>query len=166
MSGLSSYKGHRCIALLYGISLGIFSHVIFRGNRNMYLVRMLRLGLIKKALRKFECLSLRKEIDITNVRLCFLPVSRTYVWVYSKAVTNFILDKYSNFYVSRRTKWNSGALFYAALIFFVSFFYQEKKENDAFKSLNCVRKVLHSCNEQNISSGLFELSCTMNHSVT
>ncbi len=39
--------------------------------RIKYLVRILRTGLIKKALRKFEWLSLRNEIDVTNARICF-----------------------------------------------------------------------------------------------
>ena len=35
------------------------------------LVRIFRVGLIKKALRKLKCLSLRNEIDVTNAWLYF-----------------------------------------------------------------------------------------------
>ena len=51
----------------------------------------------KKALRKFECLSLRNEIDVTKVWKSF-SVGKSYlVWLSTNVVTDFILDKHLNF---------------------------------------------------------------------
>ncbi len=44
--------------------------------------RKLFYGLIKKALRKFECVALKNEIDVTDIWLCYLFVSRTKAWLY------------------------------------------------------------------------------------
>ena len=59
--------------------------------------RKLFYGLIKKALRKFECLALKNEIDVTDVWLCYLFVSRTKAWLYFEDQANFILARHSNF---------------------------------------------------------------------
>ena len=74
------------------------------------------LGLIKKALRKFEWMSLRNEIDAEKAWDCTLLVSRTIAGICTIVWTNFILDNHSNF-----------SFFYKALIFFVTFLYQNKK---------------------------------------
>jgi hypothetical protein len=41
-------------------------------------------GLIKKTLRKFECVALRNEIKVTGTWLCNLPVSCTEARTYSE----------------------------------------------------------------------------------
>ena len=51
----------------------------------------------KKALRKFECLSLRNEINVTNVCKSFTVGKSYLVWLCTNVVTDFILDKHSNF---------------------------------------------------------------------
>ena len=63
----------------------------------MYLVRKRSAGLIKKTLRKFECMALRNEIDVPKAWLCNLSVNRTKVWTYSEDGADFILSMYSNF---------------------------------------------------------------------
>ena len=65
----------------------------------MYLVRKMKCttDLRKKALRKFECLSLRNEINVTNGWKSF-SVGKSYsAWLCTNVVTDFILDKHSNF---------------------------------------------------------------------
>ena len=54
-------------------------------------------GLIKKTLRKFECVALKNEINDTVAWPCYLSVSRTKAWIYSKDGANFILAIHSNF---------------------------------------------------------------------
>ena len=51
----------------------------------------------KKALRKFECMSLRNEINVTNVWKSFSVGKSHSVWLCTNVVTDFILDKHSNF---------------------------------------------------------------------
>ena len=41
-------------------------------------------GLIKKTLRKFECVALRNEIIVTDAWLCNMPVGCTTVGAYSE----------------------------------------------------------------------------------
>ena len=65
--------------------------------RLTYIDRTLFVGLIKKTLRKFYCVALRNEIDVTGAWLNNLPVSCTAAWTYSKDRANFILARQSNF---------------------------------------------------------------------
>ena len=59
--------------------------------------RILFVGLIKKTLRKFECVTLRNEIVVTDAWLCNLPVGRTKVQSNTEVGANFILVRHSNF---------------------------------------------------------------------
>ena len=79
-----------CLGLRSSLKVGVVRMIKFN-------VHIFRTGLIKKALRKFEWLALRNEIDVTNAWTCCLPVSRTNAWLCTEVVTNFILDKHSNF---------------------------------------------------------------------
>ena len=54
-------------------------------------------GIIKKTLRKFECVALRNEIVGTNDRDCNLPVGCTKVKSITEVGANFILARHSNF---------------------------------------------------------------------
>ena len=54
-------------------------------------------GLKKKKLRKFECVALGNEIEVTDAGLCNLPVSPTKARAYSNDRANFILAIHSNF---------------------------------------------------------------------
>ena len=54
-------------------------------------------GLIKKTLRKFECLALRNEIVVADDRDCNLPVGCTKAGPNTEVRANFILARHSNF---------------------------------------------------------------------
>ena len=71
------------------------------------MVRKRATGLIKEALRKFEQLALKNEIDDTGVWFCYQFVSRTKVWLYFEDRANFSPPGIQIF-----------RLFYAAFIFF------------------------------------------------
>ena len=74
-----------CLGLRSSLKVGVVRMIKFN-------VHIFRTGLIKKALRKFEWLALRNEIDVTNAWLCSLFVGRIEAWIYSKDGANFILS--------------------------------------------------------------------------
>ncbi len=55
----------------------LFNGLIKNGPSECQPERFILAGMAGRTLRKFECLSLRNEIDVTNVRLCYWPVSCT-----------------------------------------------------------------------------------------
>jgi hypothetical protein len=66
-------------------------------KRIIDIVRMPFAGLIKRTLRKRECVALKNEINVTVACLCNLFAGRTKAWAYYKDRANFILAIHSNF---------------------------------------------------------------------